>query len=102
EVKCSPAAALVLGPDPSFVGENDGARNGKSDPHALILGGVEGIEYLTDLGPWHTRAGIGDRYLDRRTAVQFGTADHGTTVRNGGHGIHAVYDEVDAELLTRQ
>src|SRR5262245_51459460 len=98
-MKCSAATAPVRGPDPSFVGENDGARNGKSDPHALILGGEEGIEYLTELVRWNPRAGIGNRNLDRRTAVQFGAADHGTTVRNGGHRIHAVDDEVEDDLL---
>src|SRR3954451_4858895 len=93
------ALGLVLRPDFALVRQNDAPRNGKADPHALLLGREEWVEDLGKLVRWNPRPGIGYGNDRRFAAVHFRAPGDGPSVSYRSHRIHAVHDQINDDLL---
>src|SRR3981081_3237798 len=90
------ALGLVLCPDSALVRQNNGARDGEPDPHALLLGREERVEDLGEPVRRNSRTGITDRNYSRLFPVQFRATHHSPSVGYRSHRIHTVHNQVDA------
>src|SRR6185437_13635014 len=90
---------LVLRPYPSLVCQYDGARDRETYSRTLLLAREERIKDFSQLFRWNARTRVGNRDNGRRSPIKLAAADHRAAIWHRRHGLHAVEDQVQDDLL---